>query len=82
LDDDDPSAEATTEGGGPSGVGLHGDNSRPDLEEWASNGAGTGTHVDDECARGDAGLSDEQLGPASIEGVPAPRRWFRHGDGP
>jgi hypothetical protein len=82
LDDDDPSAEATTECSSPSGVRLHGDNSRPGLEEWTGDCSGTGTDVDDECARGDPGLSDEQLGPASIEGVPAPRRWFRHGDGP
>lgn len=82
LDDDDAVPETTAEGVRPSRVGLDGDDSRPGVEQRSGQRSGARTDVDDEDAAGDASLSDEQFGPASVESVPTPRAWRHHADAP
>jgi hypothetical protein len=51
---------------------LKGDDPSSSVYERASERAGTGTHIKNEVARGDASIVNEPFGPPTIESVPSP----------
>jgi hypothetical protein len=64
LDDDDRAAEALAQDGRSVRVSLYSDNSCSSIQQRTGEFAGAGADIDDEGARCDSCLSDEQFGPA------------------
>jgi hypothetical protein len=82
-DDGDCFAEAPPKVEDPLGVHLDGDHAHSRRDQRRCDRARARTDIDDAGAGRDVRVSDEPLGPSTVELVPSPcPSWRGHGDGP